>query len=332
MKAIDRVGQIAVSGEPLPLSRDTPRRGGQAPVQAQVPMFSEAAASVRDLMIHYRVSGTRGADDWYCSLERHVLPHMGSRPVSDIGPRDVLAVLQRIRTEKPATARKTQLAIRRVMHFAMALDLRTDKPADADVVLRRLRKSVQLWRVPHHEVAGVLAAVRGSKARISVRLAFEFLVLTATQSREVRGARWDQIDLEAAVWTIAAERMTSRRTPRAPLSTHALAVLIQARELGDGSGFVFPNKSGRPISSSLLPKLLDTLGIEASPHAFRTSFRDWCANTGVHREVAEACLGHRSSDGVAVFCRSDVLEPRRKVMDDWGAYLCGAPSSGVMGG
>ena len=313
-------------------------QGGQALAQdarqAQVPTFSEIAASVRDLMIRHRVSDSRGAEAWHRSLELHVLPHIGTRPVSDIGPRDVLAVFQRIRTEKPATARKTQLAIRRVMHFAMALDLRTDNPADADVVLRRLRKSVQLWRVPHHEVAGVLAAVRSSKARISIRLAFEFLVLTAARSREVLGARWDEIDLEAGVWTIAAERTTSWRTPRAPLSTHALAVLTQARELGDGRGFVFPSKSGRPISSSLLPKLLDTLGIEAVPHGFRSSFMDWCAETGVPHDIAWLCLAHHLQDGVAVFCcsDSDLREPRRKVMDDWGAYLCGASSSGVMGG
>ena len=309
-------------------------QGGVEPTpQARIPTFAEAAASVRDRRIHYCVSGSQGGERRYRSLELHVLPHIGTRLVSDVGTGDVFAVLQRIWTEKPAMARKVLSAISGIMTYAVVVGLRTDNPAGPDVAaLPRQSRAVPRPFVPHHEVRGVLDAIRGSQARASIRLAFEFLVLTAARSGEVLGARWDEMDLEAAVWTIASERMISRREHRVPLPSHGLAVLTQAREVANGDGLVFPNRSDRPISSSSLPRLLRTLGIAAVPHGFRRSFMDWCAETGVPQETAAVCLAHRRQDVEFVFCLSDLLEPRRKVLEDWGRYVSGAPSSGVMGG
>ena len=174
---------------------------------------------------------------------------------------------------------------------------------------------------PHAEVAGILHCVRASDALRSLRLAFEFQVLTATRSTTVLHARWEEMDLKGAVWTVPADRMKSCRKLRVPLPTQALAVLAEARELGSGEGPVFPNTRGGPLSASSLPVLLRRLGIKVTPHSFRASFRYWCAETGVLHADADLCLGLSLRGMDNVFCPPERLVPRRKVMEDWAAYV-----------
>ena len=175
--------------------------------------------------------------------------------------------------------------------------------------------------LPHGEVAGVLATVHASQAHASTKRTFAYLVLTASRSQEVTGARWDEIDRDAAVWTIPAERMKSGRDDRRPLSPHALAVVPKLPAFGDGGGLVFPGARGTPLSSSALSRLLHGLGTGAALHSFRVSFCHWCADTSVSHEVAEFCLGHSLPGGLGGFGPSDLLVSRRKVMEDWGAYV-----------
>ena len=168
-----------------------------------------------------------------------------------------------------------------------------------------------------------MAAVRGSGARVVVKLAFEFLVLTAGRSGEVRGARWREVDTASGVWTIPATRMKAKREHRVPLCGRALAVLAEARELGGGGGLAFPTARGRPLKDMALSDLLRRLGIAAVPHGFRSSFRDWAAEETDHpREAVEAALAHGVRNPVeAAYARSDLFERRRRLMDDWAAYL-----------
>ena len=172
-------------------------------------------------------------------------------------------------------------------------------------------------------MADALATVRASQAAVTTKRAFEFLVLTALRSGEVRLATWDEIDTAGAVWTISAARMKAKREHRVPLCRRALEILDAARGLGDGSGLVFPMRSGKPISMSTLPKMLQYHGIAAVPHGFRSSFRDWAAEcTDVPREVCELALAHVNSDRVeAAYRRSDLFERRRELMKDWARCL-----------
>ena len=146
--------------------------------------------------------------------------------------------------------------------------------------------------------------------------------MTACRSGEVRGAKWCEIDPEGPTWLIPAERMKAGREHRVPLSGRALAVLNEARELADSTGLIFPSATGRMLSDSTLSKLLRESEIDAVPHGFRSSFRDWCGETGVDREVAEASLAHVVKNQVeAAYARSDLLERRRTVMQKWAHYL-----------
>ena len=186
--------------------------------------------------------------------------------------------------------------------------------------------------LPHGEVAGAIAAVHATDAGAATKLAFEFLVLTACRSGEVRLATWGEIDLDAATWTVPADRTKTGRPHAVPLSGRAVAVLAEAREVSDGSGLVFPStRPGRPLSDSSLSKLLRENGIEAVPHGFRSSFRDWCSErTNAPREVAEAALAHVVANQVeAAYARSDLFDKRRALMQRWADYLAGKTAAVV---
>ena len=157
-------------------------------------------------------------------------------------------------------------------------------------------------------------------------LAFEFLVLTAARGGEVRGAVWSEIDREQAVWTVPGSRMKAGRQHRVPLCDRALEILDEARKLAGGeSPFVFAMERGQALRAERVGRLLKRHGIAAVPHGFRSSFRDWAAEMTDHpREVIEAALAHVVRNKVeAAYRRTDLFE-RRRLMDDWAAYLAGS--------
>ncbi|MCY3842462.1 MAG: tyrosine-type recombinase/integrase [Acidobacteria bacterium] len=135
----------------------------------------------------------------------------------------------------------------------------------------------------HKHVAAAIETVRDGSAQPAVRLAFEYLVLTAARSGEVRLATWDEIDTAGAVWTVPAARMRAKREHRVPLCGRAPEVLDAARALGDSNRPVFPMRSGRPIARWTFPKMLQYHEVAAVPHGFRSSFRDWAAEETVAR-------------------------------------------------
>ncbi len=289
-----------------------------------VPTFAEAAQRVLD----QKRGGWRGrwhAQNWWNSMERYAFPRIGSRPVSEVNTADVLEILTPIWHAKAETARAVRQRIRSVIEWAIALDLRNDNPCDRVLPVLGPQNDIVTHRLalPHRDVAAAIETVRAGSAQPAVKLAFEFLVLTATRSGEVRGAQWAEIDTTDHVWTLPAQRMKAKREHRVPLCGGALEILDAARALGNGNPHVFPMRSGRPISASTLLKTLNDLRVAAVPHGFRSSFRDWAAEETDHpREVIEAALAHVVQNKVeAAYARSDLFERRRRLMDDWAAYL-----------
>ena len=156
---------------------------------------------------------------------------------------------------------------------------------------------------------------------MGMRLCLEFVALTATRSGEARRARWGEIDWERTTWTVPAERMKAGREHRVPLSSGALAVLDRAREMENGSGLIFSSFKGLELRSPQVAGVFRDLGIPSTVHGLRSSFRDWAAETGVDRTVAEAALAHTVGGVEGAYFRSDLFERRREVMQDWAAYL-----------
>ena len=265
--------------------------------------------------------------DWILTFERYAFPRIGKMPVSEVTSADVLEILAPIWHTKADTARWLRQRIRAVLEWAVAMEFRIDNPCDRiDPVLGPQRDVVQHMRaLPHREVAAAIQTARASTVPLAVRLAFEFLVLTAARWGEVRWAEWTEIDRKEAVWTVPPARMKARREHRVPLCGRATEILEEARKLGGGNPLVFTLGEGQPIFDKRLRRLLRKLEIAAVPHGFRSSFRDWAAEETDHpREVVEAALAHVVRNKVeAAYRRSDLFERRRRLMNDWAAYLAG---------
>ncbi len=320
---------LAKAREQALVNRMVARSGGDPLADRRrvqgVPTFAEAAQRV----LEQKRGGWRGrwhAQSWIRSMERYAFPRIGNRPVSEVNTADVLEILTPIWHVKAETARAVRQRIRSVLEWAIALDMRNDNPCDRVLPVLGPQNDIVTHRqaLSHKDVAAAIETVRTSKSgQPAVRLAFEFLVLTAARSAEVRLATWTEINTPDRVWTIPALRMKARREHRVPLCGRALEILDAARALGDGNPLVFPMRSGRPISPSTLPKMLQYHKIAAVAHGFRSSFRDWAAEKTDHpREVIEAALAHVVQNKVeAAYARSDLFERRRRLMNDWAVYL-----------
>ena len=326
---------LADAREKALVNRKLAREGGDPLAEKRraesMPTFADAARRV----LEQKRAGWRDGrhpQSWWASLERYALPRIGARPVSDVTSAEVFDVLTPIWHAKAQTARRVRERIRGVLEWAVAMELRNDNPCDRiGSVLGPQHVAVEHMRaLPHQDAAAAVAKVRASVAAPVVKLAFEFLVLTAARWGEVREAVWTEIDVAAAVWTIPASRMKAKRPHRIPLPGRAVEILDAVRTLGNGP-LVFPGRNGAPLAEKRLRRLLQRQGIAAVPHGFRSTFRDWAAEETNHRrEVVEAALAHVVGNKVeAAYARSDLFERRRQLMDDWAVYLSGVHGRAV---
>jgi len=339
-----RVREIGLGGYPLvtlaaarrmALENARAAKAGGDPLadkrRPAAPTFEEAARAAYALR-RPDWRSDRHAAQWIGTLERYAFPRIGALPVSDVTTADVMRVLVPIWNERRETARRVRQRVGAVMRWAVANGHRTDNPA-GDAIAEALPRNGNgnggprhHRAIPHGEVAAAVRAVRASGASASTRLAFEFLVLTAARSGEVRAATFAEIDLDAGVWTIPASRTKANRDHRVPLCARARRIVAEARSAtgGAGTGLLFPGvRRGVPISDGTFVKLLRDLGVDSTAHGFRSSFRDWCGElSGQPREVAEAALAHEVGNRTeAAYARSDLFDRRRSLMDDWARYL-----------
>lgn len=260
---------------------------------------------------------------------RH-LPALMERRVSEIDERLVLAALAPLWHERHETAKKLFERLRGTMRLAKAQGW-TDRAIDWEEVREALPSGRP--EIQHHTamaLADLPAFVAGLRGRpTAAARALLFAILTAARSGEARGARWEEIDLDAALWTIPAGRMKAKRPHEVPLSPAALALLHEARhdarQLRQGTALCFPSPAtGKPLSDVALAKLLRVSG-HATVHGFRSCFRTWAAERGAPREVAEACLAHAPEGGAVerAYLRTSMLERRRALMNDWAAFCMG---------
>ena len=293
---------------------------------SRAPTFEQAVETVIGIHAENWKDGGKSAAQWRASLRDYAVPKIGRKRVDRISTADVMEVLLPIWATKRETARRVRQRIGAIMKWAVAQGYREDNPAGDAISAALPKNSVRRQHqraLPHAQVAEALGRVRASKAHRATALAFEFLVLTACRSGEVRGATWAEI--QSDVWEIPGERMKAGIEHRVPLSPPALEVLEQTRALNDGSALVFPSpvRHGRTLSDMTLTKVLRDTGLaaRATVHGFRSSFRDWCADTGKAREVAEAALAHTVGGVEGAYFRSDLFERRRRLMDAWAAFL-----------
>ena len=301
----------------------------------QAPTFSVCVDRTYDMLSARWRSEKTGAN-WRARIDEYATPRVGEIRVDAITRDDMLGILGPIWTSKPEVARKLRQALKAVFKYSLScgyVDMNLAGEVLDGALPSQPKVKSNFRALPYAEVSGALDIVVASGASMSAKLAFRFVVLTAGRSGEVRGARWDEIDLAARTWTIPGERMKTGREHRVPLSDAAVAVLEQARTMHKGE-LVFPSpmKMHKPLSDMSLTKMLRDLALadRATIHGFRSSFRDWCADTGKPRELAEAALAHVVGGTEGAYFRSDLFERRRVVMDSWAAYLSGERGAKVV--
>ncbi|WP_043529592.1 tyrosine-type recombinase/integrase [Litchfieldella xinjiangensis] len=290
--------------------------------------FKEAAEAVIR-MKQAEASNLKHAQQWRQSLEAYALPILGSMSVADIGLVHVKQALEPVWTTKPTTAARVRQRIESVLAWATAHGHRTGpNPAtwkgNLDAVLPAPTK---IKKKAHHR-AMPIDAMSDFWARLQMRddipaKALAFTILTGCRSGEVLGARWEEIDLVGATWTIPPERMKGRREHRIPLAPAAVDLL---HSLPQGEeGLVFTRDEGRKLSDRAMTDLLDAMGEKerATVHGMRSTFRDWMAErTATPHDVAEMALGHAiTNQAEAAYRRGDLLAKRARVMKQWAAFL-----------
>ena len=281
-------------------------------------------------------SNPKHRQQWENTLTTYAGPKIGQMLVRDIELPHVLSVLEPIWREKTETASRLRGRMESVLDWASARGYRSGpNPArwkgHLDKLLPapgRIAKTDHHRSLPHEDMPAFFAALRqqdGSGAR-----ALEFTILTAARSGEARGATWEEFDLTAGKWVIPAGRMKAKKEHRVALSAQAVALLKTQQELRV-SDFVFPSpKEDGMLSDMTLTAVLRRMKVDAVPHGFRSTFRNWTAETtNCPREIAELALAHTvGSEVERAYMRSDLFEKRRVLMQDWADFVSGTSAKG----
>lgn len=280
---------------------------------------------------------------WRSSLDRYAIPEIGDLFVSDINVHDIQRTLEPIWYTKTETAVRLRGRIEAVISWAIVAGYRSgDNPArwhgNLDAILPKPSKISDSGHHPAlrlEDAAAWFSDVRG-RTGVATR-ALEFMALTAARSGEVRGAHWNEIDFEKRIWTIPAARMKARSEHRIALPDEALDLLGRLDRMA-GNPLIFPAVRGGCLSDAALSACMKRINAArvggytdrkterpAVPHGLRSTFRDWAAElTEYPREIAEISLSHKvGSEVERAYRRSDMLEKRRSMMNDWALFLIG---------
>ncbi|RYG86770.1 MAG: site-specific integrase [Alphaproteobacteria bacterium] len=277
---------------------------------------------------------TKHAAQWSATLKTYAFPTIGETAVAAVDTPALLAILQPIWTTKTETASRLRGRIEAVLDWARVQGFRDgDNPArwrgHLDKTLpprRRVQGVTHHAALPYTEVAALIRELQarpGTSAR-----ALEFSILCASRSGEVRGALWDEFDLEAAIWTIPADRMKAGKEHRVPLSPQANQ-LLRSLPRFDKEPHVFGAPRGGPLSDMSLTAVLKRMGqTDITQHGFRSTFRDWAGETTNYaREVIEHALAHQLKDKAeAAYQRGDLLQKRTALMKDWADFCTRKPT------
>lgn len=274
-------------------------------------------------------------NQWETTLETYAYPVIENMPVAHVGVSQVMEILEAQWLTKHETMRRLRNRIELVLDWAGARGYRKgDNPArwrgNLDSLLAIGKKAVKvkpqrsLDASKMYEFMQRLRAIQGMGAR-----SLEFVILTACRSGEARLATWTEIDLDAGIWCIPAERMKAEREHRVALSKQAIS-LLKALPRFDGEDLVFPSrKPNKPLSDMTLNKVMRDMAADAVPHGFRSTFSSWCASSTAYPEdVREMALAHSvGSDTVKAYQRSDLFDKRRMLMQDWAKFIETKPAT-----
>lgn len=321
-----RNARQAIDGGADPIASRSAARSQLRAQQATQKTFEQASlAYINSHSDAWRNAKHRA--QWSSTLETYAYPVMGKLLVQDVHQEHVLKVLEPIWMSKNETAVRLRGRIESVLDWATVRKLRTgENPARWKGHLDHLLPApTKIKKVAHHRalpldaVSDFMARLRSAEGMAA--RALEFTILTAARSGEVRGAQWSEIDLKDRVWTVPGSRMKAGVEHRVPLSDRAVT-LLEALPRLEKIDLLFPGVRGGPLSDMSLTAVLRRMEVDAVPHGFRSTFRDWAGErTSYPREVAEQALAHVLQNKTeAAYRRGDALEKRRAMMEDWSRF------------
>lgn len=298
----------------------------------QIPTFEEAAKKVHaDLLPGWK--NKKHGQQWISTLEKYAFPKIGLLHIHKIEPWHIAEVLRPIWLNRAETSGRLRQRIHVIFAWGWAHGYCSANPVDvvthllpqqASKAVRTKHQPAMPWRdIPDF----VTTHLHSENGLDQTRPMLELLILTAARSGEIRGMCWSELDLEAGIWTIPAERMKAKQPHRVPLSTRALEII--RKQQGRHDILVFPSPQKQTILSDMVLTAFlqrikapsDTPDRMATAHGFRSSFRDWCSENSYPRDLAEKSLAHTVSNKVeAAYHRTDLLEQRRPMMEAWANY------------
>ena len=323
--------QLAEDQDPLTEKRAAETAAKQA--KAKDKTFDDCAAEyIADHKAEWK--NPKHQQQWKNTLATYASPVIGKRPIGQITTADLKRILNPIWAKKNETASRLRGRIESVIDWATAHELRTgENPARWKGHLEHLlakttpeqRADKHHAALPHAEIPAFLQKLAGQEGM--ARWALEFLILTASRTSEITGAKWDEIDEAAQLWTIPKERMKAGREHRVPLTQRALTILSTVKPFG-GATFIFPGQTkDKAMSNMTMNALLRRMKCtDITVHGFRSTFRDWVGEKTNHDfRTAEAALAHGLPDKVAAaYARSDLYDKRFAMMNEWAAH-CASP-------
>lgn len=328
-----------------PVEERQAERAALAIEEKQRTTFRDAFDSFYEEKVQGELKNAKHVKQWQSTLTTYAFPFIGDKSVASISVEDILAVLRPIWTTKNETASRVRQRIEAVLDWSKAMNLRDgENPArwkgNLQQILPSPGKMQKENRYPAVDLDAIGEWFRVLRNRNGIAArALEFLTLTASRSSEVRGALWGEIDLERGIWTVPAERMKAGREHRVPLSHEAIKLLKALPKFKD-CPYIFPSPRNGQMSDMTLsavmrriqeaeeregrPGFLDPRSRRpAVPHGLRSTFRDWAAErTTYPRDMAEMALAHNvGSDVERAYRRSDLLERRREMMEEWSEFM-----------
>jgi integrase len=292
-----------------------------------IPTFKEAAIATHG----EHVAGWRNEKhraDWLSSLERYAFPTLGAIRIDHVTGPMVRDLLLPFWIEKPETARRVKQRVKAVLDWAAAKGFREsmDMGGIAKGLPRQPASDAHFAAMDYEKLPAFVSEVMAAPQTMG-RMALLWTILTAARSGETRGATWEEIDLEAREWTIPADRMKAGKEHVVPLCDAAMAILERVAPMRTGwkGETIFLGRYGARISDMTITKVLREMGVTATVHGFRSSFKDWASECMSFPDaVSEAALAHIDANKVrAAYRRTDFRKMRSDLMAAWGTYATG---------
>jgi integrase len=306
--------------------------------RVSIPTFEEAATS-----FHAEQEKTFTNEDhaynWIQTLKTYVFPVFGKKTVEKVDSADVLLAIGPMWNEIPDTAKRTLRRVKNILDYCSVSGHRTINangtkitlPNPCDGIRTALPKQSTIEKhheaLPYAELPDFITKLRTTNTALSVKLAFEFLILTAARTSEVLDAKWEEIDLEKKTWVVPAARMKMSIEHRVPLAARAIEILTLAKQFNDDA-VVFPGRyPGHSLSKTALLMVLRRMGKgDLTVHGFRATFKTWAEETTqTDSLVIEACMAHTVKGIERHYLRTTFFKERQKLMEAWADFATGSP-------